>query len=140
MQEEVLEQLGVERYRRDKIRRGYRNGYRYRRLLTEFGLLDEIRVPRDRDGAYQPGVFERYQRRQKRVNRLVREMFLLGVSTRKVEEVLSPLLEEPVSAQSVSRIAMSLDAEVGCFHRRFLKDDYHYLCKPSAIIGHKSGH
>lgn len=127
MQEEILEQLWVERYRRDKLRRGYRNGYRYRSLLTEFGFLDEIRVPRDREGIYQPAVFERYQRRQERVNQMVREMFLLGVSTRKVREVLTPLLEEPISAQTVSRIVRSLDAEVRCFHECSLEDNYHYL-------------
>jgi len=127
MQEEILEQLRVDRYRRDKLRRGYRNGYRYRSLLTEFGFLDEIRVPRDRGGNYQPAVFERYQRRQERVNRLVREMFLLGVSTRKVQEALAPLLEEPISAQTVSRIARSLDAEVRRFHECSLEDNYRYL-------------
>lgn len=127
MQEEILEQLRVDRYRRDKLRRGYRNGYRYRSLLTEFGFLDEIRIPRDREGIYQPAVFERYQRRQRRVNKLVREMFLSGVSTRKVQEVLTPLLEEPISAQSVSRITKSLDAEVRHFHERSLDDTYRYL-------------
>jgi putative transposase len=127
MQEEILEQLHVDRYRRDKLRRGYRNGYRYRSLLTEFGFLDEIRVPRDREGNYQPAVFERYQRRQQRVDQLVREMFLLGVSTRKVREVLAPLLEEPISAQTVSRIVRSLDAEVRRFHECSLEDNYSYL-------------
>lgn len=127
MQEEILEQVRVDRYRRDKLRRGYRNGYRYRSLLTEFGLLEEIRVPRDRGGSYRPAVFERYQRRQERVNRLVREMFLSGVSTRKVQEVLAPVIEETISAQAVSRIAMSLDAEVRHFHERQLKDSYRYL-------------
>jgi putative transposase len=127
MQEEILEQLQVDRYRRDKLRRGYRNGYRYRGLLTEFGFLDEIRVPRDREGNYQPAVFERYQRRQERVDQLVREMFLLGVSTRKVREVLAPLLEEPISAQTVSRIVRSLDAEVRRFHECSLEDNYSYL-------------
>jgi putative transposase len=127
MREEILEQLRVERYRRDKLRRGYRNGYRYRSLLTEFGFLDEIRVPRDREGTYQPAVSERYQRREQRVNRLVWEMFLLGVSTRKVQEVLTPLLEEPISAQTVSRISKSLDAEVRRFHERSLEDNYRYL-------------
>lgn len=127
MQEEILEQLWVDRYRRDKLRRGYRNGYRYRSLLTEFGLLEEIRVPRDREGKYRPEVFERYQRRQERVNDMVREMFLMGVSTRKVQEVIAPLLEEPISPQTVSRIARSLDGEVRRFHKCSLRDDFCYL-------------
>jgi len=127
MEEEIIEQLRVAKYERGTKRRGYRNGYRYRSLLTDFGLLDVVRVPRDRGAEYQPRVFERYQRRQDRVNGLVREMFLCGVSTRKVEEVLAPILECPLSAQSVSRISRSLDAEVRRFHERKLEDVYQYL-------------
>ena len=49
MDEEILEHVRVRRYERNDVRRGYRNGYRRRSLLTEFGLLEWIRVPRDRD-------------------------------------------------------------------------------------------
>ena len=127
MEEEIIEQLRVTKYERGSRRRGYRNGYRYRNLLTEFGLLDTVKVPRDREGMYQPGVIERYQRRQGRVNGLVREMFLCGVSTRKVQEVLRPVLESPLSAQAVSRITRSLDREVRWFQERRLADSYRYL-------------
>jgi transposase-like protein len=127
MEEEIIEQLRVAKYERGKMRRSYRNGYRYRSLLTDFGLLDVVKVPRDRAGLYQPGVFERYQRRQERVNNLVKEMFLSGVSTRKVQEVLDPILDTPLSAQSVSRIVRSLDSEVSRFHKRRLNDHYRYL-------------
>ncbi len=127
MEEEIIEQLRVTKYERGKMRRGYRNGYRYRSLLTDFGLLDVVKVPRDRDGEYQPRVFMRYQRRQERVNGLVREMFLSGVSTRKVGEVLAPILQCPLSAQAVSRISRSLDAEVRRFHERKLAAVYRYL-------------
>ncbi len=127
MEEEIVAQLQAVRYGRGKYRRGYRNGYRSRSLLTEFGLLDQIQVPRDRESLYQPAVIERYQRRQSRVNRLVREMFLQGVSTRKVEEVLEPLLKATISAQTVSRITRVLDNEVRRFHERRLADCYRYL-------------
>ena len=79
MEEEIVAQLQVVRYGRARDRRGYRNGYRHRSLLTEFGLLDGIRVPRDRDSLYQPGVIERYQRRQEGVNRRwCRRCFSMG--------------------------------------------------------------
>jgi transposase-like protein len=127
MEMELLEQLRAGKYRRTELRRGYRNGYRSRSLLTELGLVEHIRVPRDREGAYQTEVLPRYQRRQKRVNRMVREMFLSGVSTRKVRDVIEPLLGEGVSAQTVSRICRSLDAEVRRYHARPLQDQYEYL-------------
>jgi putative transposase len=127
MDEEIIVQLQVARYQRSGLRRGYRNGHRYRSLLTEFGLLDRIAVPRDREGKYQPGLIRRYERRQGQVNEMVREMFLAGVSTRKVQEVIKPVLKGRLSAQSVSRIARNLDTEVKHYHQRQLKDDYRYL-------------
>jgi putative transposase len=127
MEAEILEELRASRYRRSHLRRGYRNGYRHRSLLTEFGLLEKIRVPRDREGSYQTGVIPRYQRRQQQVDRLVREMFLSGVSTRRVEEVVRPLLGDGLSAQTVSRITRSLDAEVHRYHHQRLEDNYLYL-------------
>lgn len=57
----------------------------------------------------------------------MREMFLSGVSTRRMGEVIRPLLGEGISAQGVSRIVRSLDEEVRRFHRRPLEDRYEYL-------------
>jgi len=127
MEGELLERLRAGRYRRTELRRGYRNGYRHRGLLTELGLVEHLRVPRDRDGHYQPRVLPRYQRRQGKVNSLVREMFLSGVSTRKVQEVVEPLLGREISAQTVSRITRSLDGEVRRFQERPLVNCYQYL-------------
>ena len=127
MEGELVEQLRAGRYSRTEVRRGYRNGYRHRSLLTKLGLLEELRVPRDRAGHYQPTVLPRYQRRQEKVNSLVREMFLSGVSTRKVQEVIRPLLGDGISAQTVSRITRTLDAEVRWFQERPLMDCYQYL-------------
>ncbi len=127
MEGELLEQLWAGRYRRTELRRGYRNGYRRRSLLTELGLVEHLRVPRDREGCYQPTVLPRYQRRQGKVNGLVQKMFLSGVSTRKVQEVVEPLLGEGVSAQTVSRITRSLDGEVRRYQQRPLEDRYQYL-------------
>ena len=127
MKEELLEHLCAGCYRRTHLRRGYRNGYRYRNLLTELGLVESLRVPRDRDGGYQTTVVKRYQHYQEKVNGLIRECFLAGVSTRRVGEVLAPVLGEAPSPQTVSRVAQSLDAEVRRFHNRPLADHYLYL-------------
>lgn len=127
MEEEIVAQLQVARYQRSKRRRGCRNGYRRRSLLTEYGLLDGLQVPRDRLGEYQPGLLERYQRRQREVNRIVREMFLSGVSTRKIQGVLRPMLWVDISPQTVSRIVRDLDIEVRWYHGRRIEDEYQYL-------------
>lgn len=127
LEEELLECLRVGRYRRTELRWGYRNGYRERSLRTELGLVEHLRVPRDREGRYQTTVVERYQRCEKRVNQLIRESFLAGVSTRRVGEVLAPVLGWTPSAQTVSRVTRTLDAEVRRFHTRALLDHYCYL-------------
>jgi len=127
MEVDIVEQLQAGKYWRTELRRGYRNGYRCRSLLTEFGLVECLKIPRDRDGYYQPAVLARYQRRQREVNHLVRESFLAGVSTRRVREVLAPILGETLSPQTVSRIASSLDNEVRRYHSRLIGDGYCYL-------------
>ncbi len=127
MEGELVGSLCAGRYRRTELRRGYRNGYRHRSLLTEMGLVEHLRVPRDREGYYQPGVLRRYQRRQRRVNWMIREMFLAGVSTRRVGEMLVVLLGKAPSAQTVSRVLGDLDGEVRRFQTRLLLDGYRYL-------------
>jgi len=127
MCDDIERVLHAGRYRRAEARCGYRNGYRHRSLLTAFGLIEHLRIPRDRDDLYRPVMLARYQRRQQDVNRLVREAFLAGVSTRRVGEVLAPTLGETLSPQTVSRIASSLDSEVRRYHSRSLRDDWLYL-------------
>lgn len=138
MEEELLECLRAGRYRRTDLRQGYRNGYRNRNLLTELGLIEHLRVPRDREGSYTPGVLERYKRRQSRVNGLIREMFLAGVSTRRVGKVLAPVLGAAPSPQMVSRVVRELDAEVRRFHTRLLLDYYCYLVLDGITLRVKS--
>jgi len=83
-------------------------------------------------------VLERYQRRQEEVNVTIRELFLRGISTRQVREVVQPLLGEGVSAQTVSRIYYSLDRDVARYHRRPLVDAYIYLLLDGITLRVKS--
>jgi putative transposase len=91
------------------------------------GIISGIRVPRKRSGEVETAVFSRYQRRQAQVDTLIRNAFLAGISTRRVGEVLEGLLGAPVSAQTVSRVARSLDREVARFHQAAIADDVCYL-------------
>lgn len=129
LEEEQVELLAAGRYRRVETRRGYRNGFYERDLVTQIGIVTAIRVPRCRpeQGKGDSRVFSRYRRRQAQVDGLIREVFLAGVSTRRVGETLEAVLGEPVSAQTVSRVTRSLDREVERFHRRPLADDVCYL-------------
>jgi putative transposase len=121
LETEITERLGSTRYGRSAERCDWRNGHRRRDLVTELGLLRGLRVPRSRKGSYQPQVFGRYQRRTKLVNALIVEMFVAGVATRRVGEVLEALLGAGPSASTVSQIAKELDGQVQAFHHRKLE-------------------
>ena len=127
LEEEQVQLLAASRYRRTEVRRGYRNGYYERDLVTQLGVVQGIRVPRARGLPGEHAVFAHYERRQPEVNRLIRDVFLRGVSTREVGRVLETMLGERVSAATVSRIARSLDAEVQRFHAEPLDDAWRYL-------------
>ncbi len=127
LEEEQLALLAASRYRRVDVRRGYRNGYYERDLVTQLGVVQGIRVPRARDLRSEHHVFARYQRRQHEVNQLIRDVFLRGVSTREVGRVLGAMLGEEVSAATVSRVVRSLSAEVRQFHAAPLSDEWRYL-------------
>lgn len=127
LETEMVELLGAARYRRTEVRHGYRNGFYQRDLATQIGIVKGIRVPRARKSVGDRAIFRHYQRRQAQVNALIREIFLAGVSTRRVGAVLEGILGERVSAQTVSRVVQSLDREVARFHEAPLADDLRYL-------------
>ena len=137
LDEEVLEELKVNRYRRSDQRRGYRNGHYVRSLCTRYGIIKALRVPRTREG-FTSAVLPRYHRRPWDVDSLVRECFLGGLSTRRVGEVLAPLCGEQISPQTVSRITLKLNNEVQRYHRRFLGDNYQYLLLDGITLKVKS--
>jgi putative transposase len=126
LESELLEQLQASPYQRTEVRKGYRNGYYERDLYSQYGVIKALRVPRSRDG-FSSQIIPHYQRNVVEVNQMVRNIFLAGVSTRRVGEILSNLWGRNISAQTVSCISKSLDREVAAYHRRPLRDNYLYL-------------
>jgi putative transposase len=127
MDEEIGKYVGGQWHERSMNRVSYRNGYYERDLETGLGLLKRLSIPRSRDGKYRTKVFKRYQRRQEEVTGMIREAFIAGVSTRRVSEVMNPLLGYGVSAGTVSKISKSLNEEVEKYQGRPLEDRYRYL-------------
>jgi putative transposase len=105
----------------------YRNGYYQRGLVTQFGALNDIRVPRLRQASFKTKAFKRYHRYQDIVEDLILDIFLAGVSTRRVGQAISKLLDTKVSHGTVSRITRRLDSKVRQFHAQELLDEYQYL-------------
>lgn len=117
MQVEAEIQAGCKSYERCDGRRLYRNGYRQRGLTTRYGDL-LLKKPQFREEGFKTVVFEAYSRVEKAVLSLVGESYLQGVSTRKIEDVLSMLGIEGFSAASVSKINKELDEPVNEFLNR----------------------
>jgi len=120
-------QVGCNSYERSEDRRGYRNGSYVRELLTSYGWIEGLVVPRVREGGMESEVLERYRRRQRQVDCVLLEAFLLGHSTRKTRRLFKSLFGGSVSAQTISNIVKELDQGLEQFHRRALGDDYRFL-------------
>jgi Transposase, Mutator family len=103
LEAEMDETVGAEKSERTPNRLGYRSGYYPRTLVTRVGKL-ELRVPQDRQGRFRTEVFERYQRSEKALVGALAEMYIQGVSTRKVKEITEQLCGHEFSAATVSRI------------------------------------
>jgi transposase-like protein len=130
--------INAGRHERIDKRRGHRNGYRYRSLLTRDGSM-ELKVPRDREGGYKPGMFERYKRVEHVVDNGIRAMFLRGVSTRKVGEILDVLFGERLSASYVSQVTKELDRAVSEFGNSPVDDDFRFLYLDGVSVRIKVG-
>ena len=118
--------LNAAPYERRAERTDQANGFYQRRLTTRLGIMT-LAVPRTRCGLFHPQVLPRYQRREPAVDAAIREVFWLGVSTRQTGRALATLVEDAVSAATVSAVSKALDAAVGAWHRRALSDPYVYL-------------
>jgi len=94
--------------------------------VTRVGKL-ELRVPQDRNGRFSTEIFERYQRSEKALVSALAEMYVKGVSTRKVKAITEKLCGHHFSAQTISRINKTLDADLKRFANRRLDEEYAYL-------------
>jgi len=119
--------IGCDPYERTEARNDSRNGFYERDIETVFGVIEGLRVPRTRKNSFKTKLIGRYKRRQKQVGEVIKEMFLRGVSTRRVGMILTPLLGIEPSATTVSNTAKVLDAVVKGYHTRELSDEYIYL-------------
>src|SRR5215472_4647992 len=126
LEAEMEETVGAQKSERTAERLGYRAGYYTRTLVTRVGKL-ALRIPQDRQGRFRTEVFERYQRSEKALVSALAEMYIQGVSTRKVKEITEELCGHEFSASTISRVTEQLDEELQKFARRKLEEQYPYL-------------
>ncbi len=126
LEAEMTDALGAAKGERTPARLGYRAGYYTRTLVTRVGKL-ELRVPQDRDGRFSTELFERYQRSEQALVATLAEMYVQGVSTRKVKAITEELCGHAVSASAISAINKRLDEGLAAFAERPLAEPFAYL-------------
>jgi putative transposase len=126
LEAEMTEAVGAGKGERTPARLGYRSGYYGRTLITRVGKL-ELRVPQDRDGRFSTELFERYQRSERALVAALAEMYVQGVSTRKVKAITEELCGHSFSASSISAINKKLDESLAQFAGRRLTEAFPYL-------------
>src|SRR6202142_1516843 len=126
LEAEMTDALGAAKSERTTGRNGYRSGYYGRSLITRVGKL-ELRIPQDRTGQFSTELFERYQRSERALVAALAEMYVQGVSTRKVKAITEELCGHSFSASAISAINKRLDESLDAFANRPLAEPFPYL-------------
>jgi transposase-like protein len=128
LQEEMSEHLKADYRELTPTRRGERNGHYTRNLLTPAGKIERLEVPRDREGEFVTELFERYKRMTGDVEEAILEMYLSGISVRKIAGVTDALSRVRIGKDAVSRIAARLEEQQKEWRERPLGEkEYPYL-------------
>ncbi len=128
LEEEMSEHLQAGYRELTPTRRGERNGHYTRNLVTPAGKIERLEVPRDREGEFVTDLFERYKRMTGDVEEAVLEMYLSGISVRKIAGVTEALSKVRIGKDAVSRIASRLEEQQKEWRERSLEEkEYPYL-------------
>jgi len=127
MEDEVKSKVKAGKYERNPEREGYRGGHYLRDLVTRYGLLENLRIPRVRSGPMDIQVFDKYERRCPDVDAAIGRLFLQGVSTRRLRSIAKELFGREISATTVSKTTSYLDEELKKYQTRPLSDDFPFL-------------
>jgi len=109
--------LGVAPFERSPERRGYANGYKPKTVKSRVGALD-LAVPQVREGGFYPQSLDKGLRSERALKLALAEMYVTGVSTRKIARVTQELCGFEVSSSEVSRCAAELDEELTAWRER----------------------
>ena len=127
LEDEVTAKVKARRYERSPDRMSYRGGHYRRSLITRYGPLESLMVPRITEGSMDFQLFDRYERRRSDVDAAIGKLFLQGVSTRRLRSIARELFGQEVSATTVSKIVGYLDEELRRYQTKPLSDDFPFL-------------
>jgi putative transposase len=139
LQEEMTEHLKAGYRELTPTRKGERNGHYTRNLVTPAGKIERLEVPRDREGEFVTEVFERYKRLTGNVEEAILQMYLSGISTRKIAGITDALSKVKIGKDAVSRIAKRLEGEQRAWRERALEKAYPYVYLDATYLKVKWG-
>lgn len=119
------------------LRKDSRNGYYERNWQTGMGLIEGLMVPRCRNKGNKE-VLEKYKANENKIHQSIQDIYIAGVSTRRVGEVLKPIFGVNYSASKVSNVMKELDVLAKEYHRRELRDEYRYIIFDGIVLKGKN--
>jgi len=126
LEQKAAELINADRYERTGERQGYRSGHYERNLTTTSGEV-KLKMPKLKGVAFETAIIERYRRRESSVEGALIEMYLAGVSVRRVEDITEALWGTKVSAGTVSNLNKKVYAHIDTWRNRPLKGKYPYV-------------
>ena len=135
---ELNEELGYEKWDRKKEKTNYRNGIRTRDLITEYGNIKDLKVPRARKGFY-PAILDKYKRSILDIDDIVIKMYSTGTSTVDISEHIENIYGEKFSKTSISNIIKKVDEDVKAFKNRKIESKYYVIFMDGIKINIRRG-
>lgn len=126
LEEEAQALTNAAKYERTQERQGYRSGHYERNLLTTSGDV-KLKVPKLKGVAFETAIIERYRRRESSVEESLVEMYLAGVSVRRVEDITEALWGTKVSPGTISELNKKVYVHIEDWRRRKLSGRYTYV-------------
>jgi putative transposase len=126
LEQEAEELTNAGRYERSEERKGYRSGHYERNLTTTSGEV-KLKMPKLKGVAFETAIIERYRRRESSVEEALIEMYLAGVSVRRVEDITEALWGTKVSAGTVSKLNQKVYVHIDTWRNRLLRSKYPYV-------------
>ena len=126
LDKEADELVSAQRYERSKDRQGYRSGHYKRNFQTTAGEV-ELKVPKLKGVSFETAIIERYRRRESSVEEALIEMYLAGVSVRRVEDITEALWGTKVSPGTISNLNKKAYEHIETWRTRPLTGEYPYV-------------
>jgi putative transposase len=136
MESEAKALAGAEKHERTTGRKDYRNGYRKRKLQTRVGEVD-LKVPRLRSVPFTTAAIERYRRRESSIEEALVEMYIAGVSTRRVSDVTEALFGASVSSSAMSELNKKVYDRLDEWRSRPLGKKYPYVYLDGMVMSRR---